>query len=65
MYDYLLKSKDEGNYIRMLWQLPQYFCMITADVIFVMTTAEFAFTEVNLNYIIVITKNFETFFVSA
>lgn len=37
---------DEGSYIHILWQLPQYLCMIMADVIFVVTSAEFAFTEV-------------------
>lgn len=37
---------DEGSYIHMLWQLPQYLFMIAADVIFVITTMEFAFIEV-------------------
>lgn len=52
-----LFTKDEGNYIHMLWQLLQYFCVITADAIFVVTTAEFAFNEVIFDYIIVITNN--------
>lgn len=39
---------DEGNYIHILWQLPQYICMIMADVIFIVTSMEFSFTRVQL-----------------
>ncbi|XP_050534146.1 peptide transporter family 1-like isoform X2 [Daktulosphaira vitifoliae] len=40
-----LLSMDNGNYLHILWQSPQYLFMITADVIFVATTIEFSFTE--------------------
>ncbi|KAL4150030.1 hypothetical protein QTP88_003878 [Uroleucon formosanum] len=44
-----LKSKlyatDKGNYLHILWQTPQYLCMILADVIFIATSIEFSFTE--------------------
>lgn len=42
-----LYATDKGNYLHMLWQIPQYGCMIVADVIFIATTIEFSFTEVN------------------
>lgn len=37
---------DEGNYVHILWQFPQYICMIMADVIFIVKTTEFVFYEV-------------------
>ncbi|CAI6367983.1 unnamed protein product [Macrosiphum euphorbiae] len=47
--DVRLFTENEGNYIHILWQLPQYMCMIIADVIFVVTTLEFSFTEAPIN----------------
>ncbi|XP_025204920.1 peptide transporter family 1-like isoform X2 [Melanaphis sacchari] len=47
--DVRLFTEHEGNYIHILWQLPQYVCMIIADVIFVVTTTEFSFTEAPIN----------------
>ncbi|XP_060839690.1 peptide transporter family 1-like isoform X2 [Rhopalosiphum padi] len=47
--DVRLFTEHEGNYIHILWQLPQYLCMIIADVIFVVTTLEFSFTEAPIN----------------
>ncbi|CAH1716129.1 peptide transporter family 1-like [Aphis gossypii] len=47
--DVRLFAEHEGNHIHILWQLPQYLCMITADVIFVVTTLEFSFTEAPIN----------------
>eukprot|EP00102_Acyrthosiphon_pisum_P018742 XP_016655952.1 PREDICTED: peptide transporter family 2-like isoform X1 [Acyrthosiphon pisum] len=47
--DVRLFTENEGNYIHILWQLPQYLCMIIADVIFVVTTLEFSFTEAPIN----------------
>eukprot|EP00102_Acyrthosiphon_pisum_P022004 XP_016659214.1 PREDICTED: uncharacterized protein LOC103309172 [Acyrthosiphon pisum] len=41
-----LFTRDEGNYIHTLWQLPQYLVMTTAEVIFVVTVNKFEFTEV-------------------
>ncbi|XP_022182964.1 peptide transporter family 2-like isoform X1 [Myzus persicae] len=43
--DVRIFTKDEGNYIHILWQLPQYLCMSIADVIFAITVIKFAFTE--------------------
>lgn len=43
---------DEGNYVHMLWQLPQYVCMTMADVIFIVTSSEFALIEVNINQLV-------------
>lgn len=43
-----LYATDKGNYLHILWQIPQYTCMILADVIFIATTIEFSFTEVSL-----------------
>ncbi|XP_029345398.1 peptide transporter family 1 [Acyrthosiphon pisum] len=40
-----LYATDEGNYLHILWQTPQYVCMIVADVIFIATSIEFSFTE--------------------
>ncbi|XP_060839687.1 peptide transporter family 2-like isoform X2 [Rhopalosiphum padi] len=40
-----LYATDEGNYLHILWQTPQYACMIIADVIFIATSIEFSFTE--------------------
>ncbi|CAI6368024.1 unnamed protein product [Macrosiphum euphorbiae] len=40
-----LYSTDEGNYLHILWQTPQYVCMIIGDVIFIATTIEFTFTQ--------------------
>lgn len=37
---------NEGNYIHILWQLPQYLFMIIADVIFTVTSIEFSWTKV-------------------
>lgn len=39
---------DEGNFIHILWQLPQFVCMIVADVIFIVNSLEISFTEVYL-----------------
>ncbi|XP_060842005.1 peptide transporter family 1-like isoform X2 [Rhopalosiphum padi] len=43
--DVRLFSKDEGNYIHLMWQLPQYLFMSIADIIFMVTVVKFAFTE--------------------
>eukprot|EP00102_Acyrthosiphon_pisum_P021995 XP_016659205.1 PREDICTED: solute carrier family 15 member 2 isoform X1 [Acyrthosiphon pisum] len=43
--DVRLFTKDEGNYIHILWQLPQYLCMSIADIIFMVTIIKFSFTE--------------------
>ncbi|CAI6367551.1 unnamed protein product [Macrosiphum euphorbiae] len=40
-----LYATDEGNYLHILWQTPQYVCMIIADVIFLASSIEFGFTE--------------------
>lgn len=40
-----LYATDEGNYLHILWQTPQYLFMILADVIFIATTIEFSYTE--------------------
>ncbi|XP_050436399.1 peptide transporter family 1-like isoform X2 [Adelges cooleyi] len=43
--DVKLFSMDEGRYMHILWQSPQYLFMIIADVIFVATSIELSFTE--------------------
>ncbi|XP_060881257.1 peptide transporter family 1-like isoform X2 [Metopolophium dirhodum] len=43
--DVRLFAKDEGNYIHVLWQIPQYFIMSIADIVFVTTEIKFIFTE--------------------
>ncbi|XP_060881266.1 peptide transporter family 2-like isoform X2 [Metopolophium dirhodum] len=40
-----LYATDEGNYLHILWQTPQYLCMIVADVIFIATSIELTFTQ--------------------
>ncbi|XP_001946557.2 peptide transporter family 1 [Acyrthosiphon pisum] len=40
-----LYATDEGNYLHILWQTPQYLCMILADVMFIATAIEFTFTQ--------------------
>ncbi|KAF0704851.1 peptide transporter family 1-like, partial [Aphis craccivora] len=42
-----LYATDEGNYLHILWQTPQYLFMILPDVIFIATTIEFSYTEVS------------------
>ncbi|XP_029345397.1 peptide transporter family 1 isoform X2 [Acyrthosiphon pisum] len=40
-----LYATDEGNYLHILWQTPQYLCMILADVMFIATSIEFMYTQ--------------------
>ncbi|XP_025204978.1 peptide transporter family 1-like [Melanaphis sacchari] len=47
--DVRLFIKDEGNYIHIMWQLPQYLFMSLADIIFIVTVIKFAFTEAPIN----------------
>ncbi|VVC33644.1 Proton-dependent oligopeptide transporter family,Major facilitator superfamily domain,PTR2 family [Cinara cedri] len=45
----LLESKlyvaDKGNYLHIIWQAPQYLCMVIAEVAFIVTTIEFSYTQ--------------------
>lgn len=43
--DVRLFTQDEGNYIHIIWQLPQYLFISIADIIFEVTVLKFAFTE--------------------
>ncbi|XP_016655946.1 peptide transporter family 1 isoform X2 [Acyrthosiphon pisum] len=43
--DVRLFTKDEGKFIHVLWQLPQYFIMTLAGIIFLTTEMKFTFTE--------------------
>ncbi|VVC33648.1 Hypothetical protein CINCED_3A018729 [Cinara cedri] len=47
--DVKLFAMYEGNYVHILWQVPQYICMIMADVIFVVTCLEISFIEAPVN----------------
>lgn len=37
---------EKGNYIHILWQLPQITVMTAAEIMFSITALEFAFTQV-------------------
>ncbi|XP_050436407.1 peptide transporter family 2-like [Adelges cooleyi] len=47
--DIRLFNTDKGNYLHILWQLPQFLFMISADVIFVVYSMEFVFSEAPQN----------------
>jgi hypothetical protein len=41
-----LEVLEEGSFISLAWQLPQIIAMTTAEVMFSITSLEFAFTQV-------------------
>lgn len=44
---------DKGSYIHIAWQLPQIIVMSAAEIMFSITSLEFAFTQVNFKYIFI------------
>ncbi|VVC33645.1 Proton-dependent oligopeptide transporter family,Major facilitator superfamily domain [Cinara cedri] len=40
-----LYATDRGNYLHIVWQVPQYLCMVIAEVTFIVTTVEFSYTQ--------------------
>lgn len=44
---------DKGSYIHLAWQLPQIIVMSAAEIMFSITSLEFAFTQVNFKYIFI------------
>lgn len=40
-------ATDKGNYMHVLWQLPQYVFIVLASTIFFSMTVQFSFTEVS------------------
>lgn len=44
-------TEEKGSYIHIAWQLPQIIVMTAAEIMFSITSLEFAFTQVGICYI--------------
>ncbi|XP_050436409.1 peptide transporter family 1-like isoform X2 [Adelges cooleyi] len=49
--DSKLFATDVGNYMHILWQTPQFICILIGEVIFLKTSAEFSFLEAPPNLV--------------